>query len=315
MEHIGKQSAILDQEARISTVESIFVNIERQQHLLSDIQDCYDSHSRIIKRNLMITGPTNSGKSTVCVKYTDKYPRQKCERNDVVPIVYVKTPGVATAKQLAQKILASIGDPASQKGSLGELNIRILELLKKCLTHLLILDEFQHFNPVMGNKTKEFRYKEVLDWLKVLLEDAQLPVILVGLPSSEDALSQNEQLDRRFGRRFRLSPYSWDNENDRKSFCSILTKLDHLLPFEKLSNLSVGDMPDRFYLATGGVIGYLFDTIRPAAEAAIKDGLENISKNHLQYAYNEYILNFRKTGKGVFIKPMVNINAEKFLRG
>lgn len=315
MEHIGKQSAILDQAARLTTVESIFVNIDRQQHLLSYIQESHNSHSRIHKRNLMITGPTNSGKSTVCIKYADKYPRQKCERNDVVPIVYVKTPGVATAKQLAQKILAAIKDPASQRGSLGELNIRILEFLKKCLTQLLILDEFQHFNPVKGNKTKENRYKEVLDWLKVLLEDAQLPVILVGLQSSEYALSQNEQLDRRFGRRFRLSPYRWDDENDRKSFCSILTKLDHLLPFEKLSNLSVGDMPDRFYLASGGVIGYLFDTIRPAAEAAINDGLENIPKKYLQYAYDEFVLKFRKTGQDAFTKQMVNISAEKILRG
>ncbi len=52
---------------------------------------------------------------------------------------------------------------------------------------MLILDEFQHFIDRDSAKV----LKTVSDWLKTLILDTNLPIILIGLPEAEQILQLN----------------------------------------------------------------------------------------------------------------------------
>ena len=72
---------------------------------------------------------------------------------------------------------------------------------------MLILDEFQHFIDRDSAKV----LKTVSDWLKTLILDTNLPIILIGLPEAEQILQLNchSQLSRRFANRCYLGPFVW----------------------------------------------------------------------------------------------------------
>ena len=61
---------------------------------------------------------------------------------------------------------------------------------------LIILDEFQHF----VDKDSWRVLKNVSDWLKNLIDETEVPIVLIGMPYAVEILDApgNEQLQRRF---------------------------------------------------------------------------------------------------------------------
>jgi len=89
-------------------------------------------------------------------------------------------------------------------------------LLKLCEIELLLIDEFQHF--YYANSIVEFR--KISDWLKNLISNTGLAVVLAGLPEAELVVRSNEQLDRRFSTRLALTPFDLDSPHEFDEFRS-----------------------------------------------------------------------------------------------
>ena len=173
----------------------------------------------------------------------------------------------------------------SERGTVLTMTNRILKLLKECSVEIIILDEFQHFI----DRNSDVVLKEVADWLKQLIDSAEIPIVLVGLPESEYVLKENKQLSRRFSQRCSLDPFPFEKQGDRKAFRKVLATLDSLLPLSKDSNLSSGDMPERFFYASDGFIAYIAKLLRFAAEFAIETGLQNLNRGVLAKVFHEQI--------------------------
>jgi hypothetical protein len=173
-----------------------------------------------------------------------------------------------------------------EKGTIGNQTIRLIGLIKDCGVELIILDEFQHFI----DRDSEKVLKTVSDWLKTLILDTNLPIILIGLPEAEQVLQlkSHSQLSRRFANRYCLSPFDWQSDNGLE-FRTFLHLLESSLPLKEVSNLGSSEMALRCYYASDGVIAYVMKLIRYGTYVALKQGQEKLDLNILGAAFEHYV--------------------------
>lgn len=274
-------------EERISRIESIYVLSPYLSDVFETIKYCH-RYSKLYRepKCLLITGRPGVGKTSLAEYYIKDYPRVETDESVEVPVIYLKIEVPATPKNLVSTLLATLGDPAADRGDIGSLTRRFRKFLKELRTELIIIDEFQHFIDKDSLKV----LKTISDWLKLLIDNAKVPVVLMGMPYSRIILDTrgNEQLKRRFSLRRSIEPFSWGaTSKEQEDFRNFLKFVDNQLPFNKRADLAGKIMAFRFYCATNGVVHYVMDIIREAALAAIKQSLKTVTLDVLAGAYDE----------------------------
>jgi hypothetical protein len=169
-----------------------------------------------------------------------------------------------------------LGDPAWSSGTVESLTNRAARLLKHCGVELIVLDEFHHLFDVDRAKVMT----KASQWLKVLIVNTGLPVVVCGMPEAEYVLSA-EHTERRFKQRLTLRCFTWRTPQGQREFCGMLKKLDETLPLAESSGLANADLAGRFYLASRGVPDYLMTLVRGAAAEAVQRGNEQIEMDDL----------------------------------
>jgi type II secretory pathway predicted ATPase ExeA len=269
---------------RLALVERILVRFPRFERLREKIGYCHE-HSKIAAEPecLLITGPTGAGKTTLCRVYEREHPRTRSDEGAIVPVLSASIPVPATAKSLATRLLATLGDPLADKGSTVSQTLRLVRYLEECGVEVILLDEFQHFIDRDSNHVLE----TVANWLKDLLNETGTPIVLVGLPYSEAILRANDQLERRFAAREAIRPFGWSTSDEQTEFRMLLATLDAALPFEQRAGLDEFEAAARLFAASGGRIGLVMALVRRAAGLAIERGLDRIELDALAWAFDE----------------------------
>jgi len=236
---------------------------------------------------MLIAGHTGAGKSTLIKWYASGFPVRILPERRIHPVLVVLVPSPATVKGLATEMLKALGDPAADKGATSSQTLRLRKYIAACEVELIILDEFQHFD----DRQSKNILKTISDWLKNLLNQCNIPIVLAGMPGCESVLDQkgNEQLKRRFASRDEILPFSWDTRERITEFRQLLKGIDDALPLLKDSHLADVETAFLIYTATDGVIDYVMELVRWAAALAIKSGLEQIDNSLLAQAYEERI--------------------------
>lgn len=285
---MGKDIAMLRKlltEERKILVERVYVKHPHSQNLLKKIDYCR-THSKIAAEpdGMLITGPQGMGKTTLWKRYVKRFPRTKTETGIIIPVLTVGIKAPATPKSLVTVLLSALGDPAAERGTNVAQTLRLYSYLERCQTELIILDEFQHFIDRDLSKV----LKTISDWLKMLMNDTGIPIVLIGMPNSVRVLDArgNEQLKRRFSVRESLQPFTWSVKGDLSLF-KFLKELDDLLPLIESSNLADKDIAYRIYCATNGEMYRVMDLVRMAASIALDEGVERIDMQLLSKAYKE----------------------------
>jgi type II secretory pathway predicted ATPase ExeA len=236
---------------------------------------------------MLIAGDTGTGKTTLIKWYASGFPARVLPERRIQPVLVVLVPLPATVKGLASEMLKVLGDPAADRGAVSSQTLRLRKYLAACEVELIILDEFQHFDDRQSKNV----LKTISDWLKNLINQSGVPIVLVGMPGCESVLDQkgNEQLKRRFAARDEIPPFNWDTREGINEFRQLLKGIDDALPLMNDSHLADVKTAFLIYTATNGVIDYVMDLLRWAAELAIKSGLERIDQGLLAQAYEERI--------------------------
>ena len=290
---------------KLQCINNIYVIYPRFQETLMAIDYCHHfSFGKDEPECLFLSGQTGVGKTTIYKTYAKKYPRKVTREGTVVPILAVTIPAPATVKTVVTKMLWQLGDPAYDKGSIGNQTIRLIGLLQDCGVELIILDEFQHFI----DRDSERVLKTVSDWLKTLILDTNLPIILIGLPESEQVLKlkSQSQLSRRFANRHYLRPFLWQ-EDGGSEFRTFLHLLESNLPLASPSNLALEDTAIRLYYASDGIIAYVMKLIRYGSYLAFKQNQPKLNLHLLAEAFDKSVC----ADKPEKINPFINDKFEK----
>jgi hypothetical protein len=270
---------------RISIANQVYAGYPLFNQVLEDIDRCHDSPN--IKGDddpdcLLLMGSTGAGKTTIYKTYAQNYPSQETEEGSVVPIIYATIPAAATVKGLVEALLKKLGDPLHNKGTTINQTSRLYDLLKACQVELIFLDEFHHFIDRESDKV----LKNVCDWLKNLILNTKIPIVLFGLPESEKILTvDNWQLSRRFNYRHSL-------------IRQFLSDVESQLPLATKSELAEKSLSERIYYATDGTIGHVMTLIRKGATLAIEQDLDRLDLSILGVIYDKHLKHdkfFKKT--------------------
>lgn len=236
-------------DKRLLMTEQIYISYPRLEELLGKVARCHQLSKYAAEPEcLFIKGPTGTGKTTLYRRYEHKHPRVETDDGTVVPVLSATIPVPATVKSLVTKLLVNLGDPAAQRGTTDSRTLRLHTLMKNCGVELIILDEFQHFI----DRDSQRVLQNVSDWLKNLLNETNVPMILIGMPHADQVLEANPQLRRRFCARESLEPFGWEPIARRHDFRRFLKVLDSKLPFAESSHLADHAMALRFYYASDG---------------------------------------------------------------
>lgn len=233
-----------------------------------------------------LVGESRTGKSRVLDEARFKHPKVRDAEGLMVPILHVKTPSKPTVKGLAELMLDAMGDPKFDKGTEIAKTRRLVKLMREARTRMVMIDEFQHF----VDKGSLTVMHHVADWLKTLVDDCKVALVVVGLPTCRAVLEQNEQLAGRFLSPFEMPRFDWKDESQRDEFVAILQSLqDSLRHTFDMPDLTSPEMTFRCYCASGGLIGYIAKFLRQMVWNALDAKQTTIDLEDLLRAHEQAV--------------------------
>jgi len=239
-----------------------------------------------VANHLLVTGESGTGKTTLCKALADRYPRASVPERDIVPVLIVPIPPAATIASVAEVMLARLGDPSPGTGTTSAKTARAAHLARACGVELLMFDEANHIQD-RGQSPTQYM---VGDWLKSLMDDIQVPTVLLGLPRVEDLLRVNEQLRRRFTRHLQMA-LGQDPDDSIESQClRLFASLTPSLPvpFFKES-MSWNELGHRLRAATDGRVAFVKSLLLGAIRLVFDQELTRITPADLATAFTAAI--------------------------
>jgi histone H3/H4 len=184
-------------------------------------------------------------------------------------------------RTLAGELLKGIGEPLWERGTAHEKTKRLQVQMRETGTKMVMIDEFQHF---YDQDNQKMMYT-VANWLKNLIKESKVALVVAGLPDCTALINQNEQLRRLFLNPVRLPRFSWRDPSSRREFRTILREFHKEMSkkYEMLP-LHSEEMAFRVYCATGGLIGYVAKLLRQAERNAVTAKRKTISLEDLEAA-------------------------------
>ena len=289
-------------------IDNILIMHSSFESAIERVQTCFDG--ALIGTDptcLAIIGESRTGKSRVLEHFENKYKQERFKEGLYTPILRMQVHSKPTVKGLSEELLHNIGDPLFDKGTEYSKTRRLKQLMSESGTKMIILDEFQHFIDQGGKKIQH----HVADWLKILVDQTKVGLVVAGLPRCLNVINSNDQLARRFMAPQYLKRFDWTVQDEQNEFRRLLYSLQELLdPFD-LPDLDGEEMSFRMYIASGGLIGYLVKILREATAIAVYSNELSISLDVLNKAQQRAIFNTNKNvvkpfSKGFSIIPTEN---------
>ncbi|WP_022942785.1 TniB family NTP-binding protein [Psychromonas hadalis] len=185
---------------------------------------------------MLLTGDTGVGKSHLINHYKKRVLASQNYSRETIPILVSR---IAIGKGVDATLIQMLADlelfGSSQRKKRGystDLTKKIVENLKRAQVELLIINEFQELIEFKGQKERQ----NIANKLKYISEEAQVPIVLVGMPWAEQ-IAEEPQWSSRLVRRRKLEYFSL--QKDSKYYRQYLMGLAQYMPFDvppKLEN-------------------------------------------------------------------------------
>lgn len=236
-----------------------------------------------IAQHLLVLGETGTGKTTLCRDFVTRYPRMALSDRDVVPVLHVSIPSAATIASVTEAMLAKLGDPAPTAGTVSAKTARAVKLARALSVELLLIDEAQHIQD-RGRLPTQYL---VGDWLKTVMDELNVPTVLLGLPRVGQLLQVNEQVRRRFSRRRYLQMGQCGETSIEAECLQLFLSLGDSFPIPiRAGNFSWDEMAQRVHYASDGRVAYIKKLLAGAIRLALERDLDCIDASVLQEAFN-----------------------------
>jgi len=170
----------------------------------------------------MLLGPSGMGKTELLQDIEVRFSDRSTETGRPA-VFYVAFPAGTTSDAVAARIIKKILGIPIVKGTAAELRERAIRLLASSGIQVLILDEANHAAEAHSTRATQTKANRLTaDWIKEVVDDAKVSVVLAGLPHARRLLTDNEQLEGRALRAIELNPYAWHIDGDRVAFCGLV---------------------------------------------------------------------------------------------
>ncbi|MBU2610300.1 MAG: TniB family NTP-binding protein [Chloroflexi bacterium] len=246
----------------IGRANATLIRYPRFTQLQGNIQLCCDLSKIAGEPQCMILeGATGTGKSTLVKSYASTYHHYETASGTKIPVFYLETPSPVTVKGMAARLLEVLGDPGAHHGTLWSMNSRLIHFIRTCEVQLVILDDFHHLIDRETNRVMD----KVSDWLKVLIKEANVPFLVVGLDGTvRRILESNTQLSRLFAIRETLQPFQWDEQNPDsiQEFAAFVAFAESRIGILLTDEIERKDLLYRLHVATNGVVGNVMNLLR-----------------------------------------------------
>lgn len=267
------EQAQLSPEERMAHVLAYrFCNYPAADLILDKLKIAFYDDAAGRQLGLAILGASGCGKSYILKHFAnDLYPpfRTRDRGLPVRPVVYMPLPSEFKLGDLQQLVLAAMGAVShGWQGSNRDLHIK--RLAKDLHVRLVMFDDIQHFtnqSPLLTSK--------LFDWVKYLLNDLEIAVVVAGIPRAAEALHTDDQISTRF------EPLTMPRWQVGEALEQFLMNFERTFPLHEPSNLGAPDMQEEILLASRGVTRLMVGQLMNAAIYAIDQGIERIDASHL----------------------------------
>jgi len=287
----------------IQQVNQIRIRYPLFNTILAEMQRCFDESVDYPEPLCMlITGEAGVGKSTLLTTFhAANMPFASGDRTET-PVLLASVPLPATIAGLFTSLLSSLQAPFPDRGNIEYKRRRLIELLERCRTRLVILDEFQH---LVERGTRQ-RIEAVADAIKSLINATRIPFVLTGVPGAQAVLEFSPQLAGRFPLRVEIPVFNWLQRPE--DFKRLLACYEQALPFDTPSGFNDRDVCARFYLATGGNLRFLTTLVRDASRTALMQDCVRIEREHLVRSFDKLLANNRRLQANPFRESETTID-------
>lgn len=226
--------------------------------------------------NLLLTGPTNNGKSMIIERFHRAHPAVTGPAGETIPVLCMQMPSEPSALRFYTALLSAIGAPLRPQRRLPEAERLALSLLREVGVRMLVIDEIHNVLAGPGEKRREF-----LNLLRFLGNELRVPLVGVGTREAYLAVRSDDQLENRF------EPFIlplWEVGDEARS---LLASFAASFPLHRPSLIDTEDMTRYLLARSEGTIGELARLLTAAAIAAVETGEERI--NHRTLTLADYL--------------------------
>lgn len=243
---------------------------EASQKILQSVEI---TASRREPSSAMLVGKPGSGKTTICKNVVQHFGPGSVVQNEngitsTVPAFYCGVPAGVSLKSLSVHMLTKLGCH-ELRGDAASLTTRLSRLLITCETRVILLDEFHHLLLRGAEKTRAV----VCDWIKTLMNETLIPIILVGMPECEVIVDDHPQLARRYPYRARLPEFDFAVQSSDSIFIRTLKsfnkRMNEIGEFENSSILADRTTASAIYVATSGNMNAIRQLLHDAMRVAL----------------------------------------------
>jgi hypothetical protein len=251
-----------------------WIGYTRATEALARLEALFAWPSRQRMPNLLLTGPTNNGKSMIIEKFRRTHPPVSHEDREEIPVLAVQMPSDPSVGRFYTALLAATGAPLrAGNPRVADLEQLALRVLRAAGVRVLVIDELHNVLSGRGDRRREF-----LNLLRFLGNELRVPLVGVGTREAYLAIRSDDQLENRFAPA--ILP-RWEADADA---CSLLASFAASFPLRRPSRIATAEMAAYLLTRSEGTIGELAALLTGAAVAAIESGEEAISQRTLLMA-------------------------------
>ena len=270
----ARQAAGLPAAERLQYVRADrWIGYTRATKALGQLETLFAWPARQRMPNLLLTGPTNNGKSMIIEKFRRSHPPVSHQDREEIPVLVVQMPSEPSVSRFYTALLAAAGAPLRGQYRLADLEQLVLRLLRAAAVRMLVIDELHNVLSGRGDRRREF-----LNLIRFLGNELRIPLVGVGTREAYLAIRSDDQLENRF------APFILPRWEAAADTCSLLASFAASFPLRRPSRIATTEMAAYLLTRSEGTIGELARLLTDAAVAAIESGEEAINQRTLLLA-------------------------------
>lgn len=245
--------------------EKAWIPYPKAVQIMDELEELFDHPKTDRMPNLLITGETNNGKTSILNRFYAAHPNYSTPLGNVIPVVHFSAPISPSQNALYEKILDFLKVPYGVNDSSSRKEFQVLSILQDIKTSVIVIDEFQD---IYHGTTRE--QSKFLAALRHLGTDLRIPIIAAGIPVVQRTLTADPQMANRF-ETMRLDNWKLDKE-----YARLVMSFERTLPLKEPSSLQSKEMVVKLHDLSEGILGEVATILKKASIHAMKNGKEHI---------------------------------------